>query len=85
MKTVILAAVLMIAPPAMADDHACALTHSNAAEMTLRYFVGGHPEQLPIDHATMAEMVENNPAWKAWERDKLICPPGACHCKETRK
>jgi hypothetical protein len=75
-------AALLIAAPAMACED-CA--HSNAAEMTLRHFVGGHPEWLPMDHATMAEMVEKNPEWRTWERDKLVCPPGACRCKETHK
>jgi hypothetical protein len=46
LRTAAVLAALMITTPAMADDHACALTHSNAAEMTLRHFAGGHPEYI---------------------------------------
>jgi hypothetical protein len=59
----------------------CALTHSDAAEMTIHHFTGKPAGQL-YGHAEAAEIVEQNPEWKAWERDKLICPPGACRCRE---
>jgi|HubBroStandDraft_6_1064221.scaffolds.fasta_scaffold488661_2 hypothetical protein len=71
--------------PARAGEGDCAFTHSNAAEMTIRHFIGKDAYRSwnsKHGHSDAAEMVGQNPKWKAWERDRLVCPPGACYCRE---
>jgi hypothetical protein len=100
-RTSIALAALVLAAPAIAyakgvntgpphhDPRGdCYITHPDAAEMTLEHFVGKSAFRLwnlNHDHAGMAEHVERNPEWKAWEMTNLVCPPGACHCTEKLK
>jgi hypothetical protein len=65
---------------AVKPRHCPRQAHSNAAEMTLHHFTGSN--DYSAGHAVIANMVETNPVWRAWEWDHLDCGDGSCECVE---